>query len=95
MALSLQHPNFTPPHRLAQPLDVFDWNSSIPTAVVDDDRACDVHVAEADGVSAFEADEEVDGWVGACGGEFPDGVGEAEVVGDLAFFICHGIDCRS
>lgn len=94
MPFPVQHPNFAAPHRLAEPLDVVDGDARVAAAVVDDDGAGDVDVTEADCVASFETDEEVDGWVGACGGEFPDGVGETEVVGDLAFLVGHCIDGR-
>lgn len=47
----------------------------------------DIHISEADGMSPFQTDQEIDGGVGARGGELPDGVGEARVIGLLSFAV--------
>lgn len=55
--------------------------------MVNHHRPRDVHVPEADGMSAFETYKEVDGGVGAGGGELPDGVGETGVIDLLSFAV--------
>lgn len=58
---------------------------------MNDNRLCDIHVPKADILSAFQADEEIDGGVSVEGGERPDGVREAGVVVLLALFAVAGI----
>lgn len=97
MTLAFQDPHLTPSHCFTQPLHIVDWNTGIFATMVDDDGARNVHVAEADGLTALEADEQVDRWVCVCGGAVPDLVCETGVVValplDLVFRgLCVGSD---
>lgn len=84
MLLALENADLALAHQLAEPAHVVDGDARVLAAVVDDDGAVDVLVAEADGVFGFEADDEVGGRVGVEGCAVPDGEGEALVEGALA-----------
>jgi hypothetical protein len=86
MLLALQNADFAFPHQFAEPAHVIDGYTGVLGAVVDDDGAVDVFVAEADGLFCFETDDEVGGGVGVCGCAVPDGEGETLVEGALALF---------
>lgn len=64
MALPFENPQFTPPHRLTQPSNIINRNPRVPRAVVDDYSAVDIDIAESYGLAPFEADKQIDGWVG-------------------------------
>ncbi len=51
---------------------------------------CDVGVEEADGRVLFEADDEINGWIGVGGGQRPDAWGEPGVVGYTVLLGRHG-----
>lgn len=78
---AFQHPHFAPPHHLGQPLDVVEGHARILAAMVNDDAAGDVDVAEPDRLAALEADEQVHRRVGVGGGKVPDAGGETRFVG--------------
>lgn len=80
MTLAHKDPHFTPSHQLPEPLDVLHRHPRVPAAVVDQHRAVDVDVSEADRLSPLEAHEQVDRRVGVGGGEIPDGLRQTRVV---------------
>lgn len=95
MLLALKNANFALAHELAEPADVVDRHTRVLATVMDDDRAVDVFVAEADGVLGLEADDEVGRWVGARGGSVPDGESEPLVESALAFAFSEGECCEA
>jgi hypothetical protein len=76
-----------PPRSPPEPADVLDRHARVPRLVVDHHGARDAHVPEADRVPPLQAHEQVDGRVGARGGQLPDGVCEARVVYLLAYLV--------
>lgn len=94
MPFTLEDTHFAAPHALAEPLDVVNGHPVILASVMNDDWPGYVDVAKANGVSALETDEQIDGGVGAGSGEIPNGVGEAGVVDDLALLVGGGGEAR-
>jgi len=55
--LALEDADFAFAHQFAEPADVGNGDARVFAAVVDDDGAVDVFIAEADGLFGFEADD--------------------------------------
>lgn len=68
MTLALKNADFAAPHRLAEPSYIIHGDSCVFRAVVDDYFTVDVDISEADCLTAFETNQQIDGGVGVGGG---------------------------
>lgn len=83
--LAFENANLALAHQLAEPSDVIHRHTRVFTAVVNDNGAIDVFVAEADGLFGFETDDEVGGGIGIGGRAVPDCKGKTFVECALVF----------
>lgn len=94
VTLVFEHADFAAPHCLAQPAHIIDGNSRVFVPVVDHHLAVDIHVPEPNRLPALQTDQQINGRVGVCCGQFPDSISQPCVVLRLPFFLLLCRECE-
>ena len=95
VALAFEDSHLTALHCLAKPLHVLNRDTSIAGSMVNNNRPGYINIAEADGMSAFQANQEINRRVRSGSGQLPYSMSQPRIIRHLPLLIRQSICCSS